>query len=792
MRLKAYPFFLLIGLSSCKRSFTFENSGKSAATDVVDAGSLSHEVLRTKSLEILSQNCSSCHGANSRGDGGINYILNEVELVQQGKIKPRQSAEKSRIYARVLDGSMPPNRKLSSTEIAILKRWIEEVVVSEKLPKDYEVAASETCNDTTKTGVAPSRIWLLTPEQIENTVRNILGVSTSLTPLFNKNAEVLGFHNNAEMNRFNDTFLSSIRIAAQKVASDALSQKASLLTCSAGDTSNRACIETFLQNKTRLFFRREVSSSEINELLNLYDKVKTAKNSDSAFAAIIETLVQSPTFLYRTEVGASNSPSVIIPISKGGQGIAQSTHTLMPTISAPQKTEIFNSNQSHVLIKWTEVPGATGYWYRASEFTDAAKTIQTTNRYSGNTSNGPHYLYIDASTNKNTQIELPVRKGHFYNFWVHAYINGTPQVQNAVSFSVSPTEFSTTLQNTSVSNEGSQMTDYELASAIAFTLTNAGPDENLLNKAKNAQLRTPEQVRATVASLLTSNASSVGIRQFFTEFLELSKLDTISKSTTVISNLSSELKNDMKEETLRFVEDLVRNNGTLKDLYAASHTFLNLRLANHYQVSAPTTSHTTFVKTTPSGTPSGILTQASLLTVFSSASEASPIKRGKFVREKLLCYNLPEPPPGVPQLPTIDPNLSTRERFEMHSKAPQCLGCHSLIDPIGYGFLNYDPVGRYRSTDGGGAIDTRGKIVDGGDSSGDFEGVPELGELLGNSKLASSCLTTQYFRYSLGRGNYNFDRCEIAKINEAFVNSGMKLKDLIIETLSSDAFRKRK
>jgi hypothetical protein len=153
----------------------------------------------------------------------------------------------------------------------------------------------------------------------------------------------------------------------------------------------------------------------------------------------------------------------------------------------------------------------------------------------------------------------------------------------------------------------------------------------------------------------------------------------------------------------------------------------------------------------PEGTVSGMLTLPALLATLAKPGESSPIYRGKFVREKLFCQELPAPPPDVPNPPEVMAGVSTREKFKQHSATPLCAGCHTLMDPIGFGFENFDSVGRYRTTDNGAMVDASGEIFESADANGKFVGVTELGKKLAASAEVEQCLARQWFRFVLSR-----------------------------------------
>src|SRR6185436_15638178 len=133
------------------------------------------------------------------------------------------------------------------------------------------------------------------------------------------------------------------------------------------------------------------------------------------------------------------------------------------------------------------------------------------------------------------------------------------------------------------------------------------------------------------------------------------------------------------------------------------------------------------------GTAAGLFSLPAFLATQAKATESSPIYRGIFVREQLLCQELPSPPANVPQAPEVTPGSSTRDRLKQHEVAMECAACHTLIDPIGFGFEHYDAIGRYRTMDGGKPVDATGAVSATTDINGPFDGVGELGTKLSGS-----------------------------------------------------------
>jgi hypothetical protein len=187
----------------------------------------------------------------------------------------------------------------------------------------------------------------------------------------------------------------------------------------------------------------------------------------------------------------------------------------------------------------------------------------------------------------------------------------------------------------------------------------------------------------------------------------------------------------------------------------------------------------------------GLLTHPALMATIAEHDTSDPIHRGTFVYTKVLCQNIPSPPDAVPALPTLGPNLTTRERLVEHRKAPACTGCHSLFDPIGLAFENFDELGRFRADEHGLKVDSSGEIAQTDlDVSGTFTDGFQLFDRLAKSKDVRGCMASQWYEYASRRDVSKDDRCGLDTITSRFKASG-DLNDLLASIALSDTFRNR-
>jgi hypothetical protein len=332
-------------------------------------------------------------------------------------------------------------------------------------------------------------------------------------------------------------------------------------------------------------------------------------------------------------------------------------------------------------------------------------------------------------------------------------------------------------------------TQFEVAGRLSFLLWSSVPDDVLLDAAANNALGTKEQVGAQSRRMLDDPRAKSGVLGFYEQWFGLGRLATTTKDNATYPTFNDGLRDAMMEETRRFLDDvLMHGDAKLSTLLTAPYSFVNSDLAKLYGVKGPSDAATFSKVTFDPAQRSGVLTQASIMSTFASANESSPVKRGKWVRTRMLCQDLPDPPPGIPALPAPVQGVSTRDRFAAHTASPACSGCHSLIDGLGFGLERYDGIGAFRSMDHGVPVDARGEITKTTDIDGAYDGAPALAGLLADSEQVHDCVPTQWLRYALGRREVADDACSLAALQDTFKTQNGDLKQLLVALTQSDAF----
>ena len=264
----------------------------------------------------------------------------------------------------------------------------------------------------------------------------------------------------------------------------------------------------------------------------------------------------------------------------------------------------------------------------------------------------------------------------------------------------------------------------------------------LLKTAETGQLETDKGRAEAVDRMLASPRLVVGVRAFFDDMLGFDDFATMSKDPQIYPWFRGATAQDAREQTLRTLTDhLIAKRKDYRDLFTSRDTFLSPALAVLYGVPAPDRwTEYQF----PAGSPyAGLQTQVSFLTLHSHPGRSSPTRRGKALRELLMCQTVPPPPPNVDFSLVNNPNSAiktARERLAIHRANPVCAGCHQLTDPMGLTLENFDGAGRFRTTEAGAPIDSSGSLD--GKSFNDAEG---LGRALHDSPAVTACLVNRVY-----------------------------------------------
>ncbi|MET0594078.1 MAG: DUF1592 domain-containing protein [Polyangiaceae bacterium] len=340
-----------------------------------------------------------------------------------------------------------------------------------------------------------------------------------------------------------------------------------------------------------------------------------------------------------------------------------------------------------------------------------------------------------------------------------------------------------------------RLSGYEIASALSYLFWGSMPDQALFDAAAAGRLASKAGIELEARRLLGDPRSRQAVGSFASQWLGAEEILVADKDASLFPEINTSLRGAMVEETQRFVTGVVFDSTRRYDeLLRADYTFVNPGLAALYGVTAPAGAWQK-QKYTDSYR-AGLLAHASVLGAYARSDQTSPIKRGLFVRRRLLCQDLPPPPADVPPVPAVDQTATTRERFRQHTSVAGCAVCHKFIDGIGFGFERFDAIGRLRDTDNGHPIDSSGNMNDveglNTNTPGDYNDIRGLADVLVASLAAKNCMATQYYRFSRGAFENDQSVCALGQIQSRFRDSGYDIQEMMIAITQTEDFVTRR
>ena len=330
------------------------------------------------------------------------------------------------------------------------------------------------------------------------------------------------------------------------------------------------------------------------------------------------------------------------------------------------------------------------------------------------------------------------------------------------------------------------VTGFGLASRLSYFLWSTMPDEELFKLAATGELAKPSILNAQVRRMLKDARTKAFAENFAGQWLQIRALADATRDAHLFPEFNDELRHDMREETSRFFDHIVRTDQSVLDLLLADYTFLNERLARHYGIESVEGSEFRQVSLAHTNR-AGLLTHASILTVTAGATQTSPVKRGRWILDNILGSPVMSPPPGADTLTNaVEGKLTRRQRFDLHRSRSECKSCHARMDPLGYGLEQFGPTGAWRERDADGPIDPKGVLPDGSA----FQGAKELRAMLANRPSEFvHCLTQKLLIYGLGRPLAAADQPSVDAIVQHAAQREYRFSSLVIALVRSVPFQ---
>lgn len=327
----------------------------------------------------------------------------------------------------------------------------------------------------------------------------------------------------------------------------------------------------------------------------------------------------------------------------------------------------------------------------------------------------------------------------------------------------------------------------EVAAALSYSLWSQPPDEQLRALVGSDALKTPEAIARQAQRLLERPTEVPALRQFLREFLQYDRATDVAKDHEAYSFHHPGM---LIDDTEHIVEALVKEHarsGLLRALLTSHRVYARPETAAAWGVTLPADAGTELTDERRTG----VLTHPSWLVAMSQPDHNHLVRRGRFIRERLLCGAVPNLPGGVvPEVKNV-PGLTLRQRLAQHASDSNCSGCHRLMDPLGAAFESWDHLGRLQVMDNGGVVTSDGVLEGADDADGPYANVAELMSRLADSPTVKACWVKQLFRSIRGREVTERDVCELERLTALYDSSGEDTVAVISAMFASTTFLHR-
>ena len=765
-------FLLLAGLASADAAATLTKAARGKS------GGAPSEISYEKHVTpLLNKYCYGCHGnGKSKGDLALDSYKTAAEAMNDSKAWEK-------VLQNLRTHVMPPEKKPqpSLAEADLIARWIETQVF--KCDCDHP---------------DPGRVTLrrLNRAEYNNTIRDLVGVNFQPADDFPADDSGYGFDNIGDVLSVPPVLLEKYLAAAEKILEAAIVSedpaKARLRRFDAVDLDGSAPSEPLDGGARRL--GRE---GDIFVKLNFPQEGEYALRASAygdQFGPEPPRMTfrlgdkELQTFDVPVEIGDAKVYEVRLHVPTGTNRFSASyiNNLVNNTAKDPKKR-----GDRNLIIEYLEVAGPLGVplppmpeTHRRVFFRDPAPTNkidyarEIISRFATRAYRRP--VRTDEAERLVRFVQSAMKQGDTFERGIqlalqavlispHFLFRGELQPEPNNPDAVHP------------------VNEFALASRISYFLWSSMPDDELFTLAGKGELR--KNLDRQVRRMLKDPKSRALVDNFAGQWLQLRNLRIATPDAKTFPEYDDNLRAAMEQETESFVEHMIREDRSVLDFLNANYTFVNERLARHYGLKG--IKGEAFQRVGLKGTGrSGVLTHGAILTLTSNPTRTSPVKRGKYVLENILGTPPPPPPPDVPELQEVKLSGTLRQRMEQHRENPMCASCHARMDPIGFGFENFDGIGAYRKQDGDFPIDPAGELV----SGESFKSPGDLTTILSKQKRDEfvRCLSDKMLTYALGRGLEFYDKCALDQITRGASRKGYRFSRLVLEVVRSVPFQQRR
>ncbi|WP_096086020.1 cellulase family glycosylhydrolase [Agaribacterium haliotis] len=620
---------------------------------------------------------------------------------------------------------------------------------------------------------------LLTQSEFSNSLRDLLGYELDLAAAGVPGNTLVESFSNQVLTPVTQAHMDSYVSVAEKAAEFAASRDfAGIVSCSTTDE----CADAFVQDFAPKVYRRPLTASEAERYRALFDNRLSEGKAEEGMKLALRTALSSPHFLYRSEMGQkvselrdqiANGDPVYRPgqTSLVLQGASLDTsadeYKVVPLYGNFGSTVNYNFTGADLITVKAKGVEASGAW-PSLKLTVDGKDVEI--KQVASDTDKSYSFFVKEVTGSNKYVQLS-NEGNGA-----AHDTARELSLWSVSFA-NAEEVEQPMPDARLDDDAYVLSQYELASFLAFTYTGTTPDDELLAAAAANELQSEAQLRAQILRLLASDKSREHFGEFAAQWLHADLVLSAAKDAMLFDDFSSEVRQAMSTEVREIFRHVMFDGSQpVSNLYG-DFSFMNKALADFYGISGP--SGDAFVKVDNLSERGGIITSGAFMAGFAGDKEASPIKRAVRVRENLLCQKVPPMPTDIPlqregaaealeqYIQEQGGTITNRQRYHFLTKDEPCSACHeAIINPHGFGMEDFDAVGRKRTDDANGlVIDAMGELVgtssltDGNVES--FSGAKQFSALVASLPGSTDCFTQKGFRFVMGIGHEYFDHIAI-------------------------------
>ncbi|MBL6908960.1 MAG: DUF1592 domain-containing protein [Pirellulales bacterium] len=325
-----------------------------------------------------------------------------------------------------------------------------------------------------------------------------------------------------------------------------------------------------------------------------------------------------------------------------------------------------------------------------------------------------------------------------------------------------------------------------IANRLSFGLWDSIPDQKLLTAAQNGQLVTDRQIRQQADRMLDDSRAKAKVLKFLLDWLHIEDGPEVVKDPSRFPEFSNEVAVAMRRSLLLFLDDVVwGKDSDYRKFFTDDTVFLNGSIAPLFDI--PLEKEAVFRPVRiDNGQRAGIVTHPYMMSMLSYADSTSPIHRGVFLARNILGNVLKPPINAIAPLSTAShPDLTTRERVALQTKASVCQTCHAMINPLGFSLEEYDALGRLRATENRDGrnipINAEGNYQPRTGKEANFYGGRELGHFLALNRDATETFVQSLFHALVKQPLKAWGSDVLEQLTDRFVSKNYSIRKLIVE-----------